>query len=566
MPFGLTGAPTTFCEMVAIALDDMINKELVNWMDDICMADNDFASKLTKMQKFFDRCREKGLSLAPAKCKLFQSKVVFGGITVSTDSITPNADKVSAVIDWPEPTTSHELLGFLGLTGFFCRHIQNYATIVQPLSDLTHDIQVEKPKPGWKTRKGAYKRALQATSLIDKWGDEQKKAFLTLKVAVTSELVLKSPQYDGQTFRVMTDGSKKGFGGMLSQEFELTDNDGTTCKAWHPIAFCSKRTSPSKERYEPFMLEFAALKFALDDFNSMIYGSPIEIETDCQVLQDVLLNKKQSSTHVRWEESIVCQNIIDIRHHPGVTNVVADAISRKWSETRGPGHNDDRVSWSVRPDWEAMSGMVNDMMQIAETTETAEHTRLCQEFADDPWLTEVVEALTNGNMPDIRTRHRARHCALNFAIQDGKLWRMRTKAKDRVAKVECVPRTKGFRLAMRVHEQNGHFGWDHTRLKLHDRWFWAGMDRDSKEAITKCSRCKNFGLQFINSLLRPIKRCKPFDLISADYLSLPKGKGGFKTVLVVIDMFSMFTWVYKLKSAGMGKTTLTGLQDLCLHY
>src|SRR6266481_7657371 len=41
---------------------------------------------------------------------------------------------------------------------------------------------------------------------------------------------------------------------------------------------------------------------------------------------------------------------------------------------------------------------------------------------------------------------------------------------------------------------------------------------------------------------------------------------GFKTILVVIDMFSMFTWVYKLKSAGTGKTTLTGLQDLCLHY
>src|SRR6266481_590257 len=209
MLFGLTGAPTTFCEMVAIALDDMINKELVNWMDDICMADNDFASKLTKMQKFFNRCREKGLSLMPAKCKLFQSKVVFGGVMVSADGITPNGDKVLAVIDWPEPTMSHELLRFLGLTGFFRRHIQNYVTIVQPLSDLTHDIQVEKPKPGWKARKGAYKQALQATSLIDKWGDEQKKAFLTLKVAVTSEPVLKSPQYDGQTFRVVTNSSKK---------------------------------------------------------------------------------------------------------------------------------------------------------------------------------------------------------------------------------------------------------------------------------------------------------------------------------------------------------------------
>src|SRR6266481_3436802 len=71
MPFGLTVAPTTFCEMVAIALDDMIDKELVSWMDDICIADDDFEAKLAKMRKFFERCREKGLSLAPAKCKLF---------------------------------------------------------------------------------------------------------------------------------------------------------------------------------------------------------------------------------------------------------------------------------------------------------------------------------------------------------------------------------------------------------------------------------------------------------------------------------------------------------------
>ena len=105
-----------------------------------------------------------------------------------------------------------------------------------------------------------------------------------LKIAVTSEPVLKPPQYDRRVFRVITDGSKKGFGGMLCQEFETTDSKGKPHKAWHPIAFCSKQTSPSEEIYEPFLLEFAALKFALDDFDPMIYGAPIEIETDCQAL------------------------------------------------------------------------------------------------------------------------------------------------------------------------------------------------------------------------------------------------------------------------------------------
>ena len=85
-------------------------------------------------------------------------------------------------------------------------------------------------------------------------------------------------------------------------------------------------------------------------------------------------------------------------------------------------------------------------------------------------------------------------------------------------------------------------------------------------AITECSCCRNFGPRHINSLLWPIKRREPFDLICADYLSLPTGKGGFKTILLLIDTFSNFIWAYKLKSTGMGKTTLSALMDLCCRY
>ena len=56
------------------------------------------------------------------------------------------------------------------------------------------------------------------------------------------------------------------------------------------------------------------------------------------------------------------------------------------------------------------------------------------------------------------------------------------------------------------------------------------------------------------------------DLVSADYLSLLKGKGGYKTVLMIIDTHSSIVWAYKLKMAGTGKTTLDGLRDIVLHF
>ncbi|QRW10285.1 Retrovirus-related Pol polyprotein from transposon opus [Ceratobasidium sp. AG-Ba] len=42
MPFGLTGAPTTFCEMVAHAFHELLGKILEVWMDDMATAADDF--------------------------------------------------------------------------------------------------------------------------------------------------------------------------------------------------------------------------------------------------------------------------------------------------------------------------------------------------------------------------------------------------------------------------------------------------------------------------------------------------------------------------------------------
>jgi hypothetical protein len=90
MPFGLTGAPATFCEMVSIELEDMIGWELVNWMDDICLPGDDFDMKISNLRKFFQCCRDRGLSLSPLKTKLFFTEALFAGAMVSPDGIKPN--------------------------------------------------------------------------------------------------------------------------------------------------------------------------------------------------------------------------------------------------------------------------------------------------------------------------------------------------------------------------------------------------------------------------------------------------------------------------------------------
>jgi hypothetical protein len=171
---------------------------------------------------------------------------------------------------------------------------------------------------------------MKGYSLAGLWKREHDgdQAFLRLKVALTSEPVLKGPKYDGTLFIVTTDGCKYGFSGMLTQKFTTVLANGTEETTIRPIGFSSKRTTSTEEKYKPFILEFGALKHTVDKFSDVIWGYPIEIETDCQALRDHLLSTTLNSTHARWHDAVLAHNIVDVRHRPGRLNVVADGLSR----------------------------------------------------------------------------------------------------------------------------------------------------------------------------------------------------------------------------------------------
>lgn len=77
----------------------------------------------------------------------------------------------------------------------------------------------------------------------------------------------------------MMDGCKDGFGGMVAQH--LTES--------HPGG----------------------------KFNNIIWGFPVELETDCQVLQDVLMSDNLSTTPACWCDGMLAHQITDVHHIPG---------------------------------------------------------------------------------------------------------------------------------------------------------------------------------------------------------------------------------------------------------
>ena len=165
------------------------------------------------------------------------------------------------------------------LAGYFRPLIKDYVTIAQPLTDLVQGLDIP-----WQKGKAACRAAMKGSSLVGKWTPDLDCAFVVVKAALTSELVLRSPRYDGSPFVIMTDGCMTGFAGVLSQWSETVLASREVVRRLHPVAFASKRMSPAEEWFKPFLFEFTGLKYPLDKFSNMIYGSPVELEMDCQAL------------------------------------------------------------------------------------------------------------------------------------------------------------------------------------------------------------------------------------------------------------------------------------------
>ena len=315
MPFSLMGAPSCFNEVTWKALHGLVGTIMQLFVDDGTMAGDVFEDKLVNLCTFFVHCREESLSLLPQMTKLFMTEVVFAGEWVGQMGIWGDLTKLTAVVNWPTPTTIQNLEAFLGLMGYFQLLIKNYSLLKKPLKDLANMLEVPKG-----ASKRVYQNATQSHKLRDQWTAKHDKAFTILKLALMSVPVVKPPKYDGSLFIVTTDGCKDGFAGVLSQHFEWTDKSGNIHTRVHPVSFTSKQTSSLESQYLLYILEFAALKSSLDKFADVIMGYPVKLETDCQALHDTIVNNKLNSMHACWLDSIIAHNIVDCHHRPGWLN------------------------------------------------------------------------------------------------------------------------------------------------------------------------------------------------------------------------------------------------------
>ena len=136
VPFGLCNAAPFFVRQIASLLAGMTWEELLAFFDDVLVFSPTFAKHCESLDRALTLIEEAGLKVKPEKCRVLPQRVPFVGHILSSQGVSTDPEKVSAVKSWPPLTNVSQLRVFLGKIGYYRKFIPDFAILADPSSNL----------------------------------------------------------------------------------------------------------------------------------------------------------------------------------------------------------------------------------------------------------------------------------------------------------------------------------------------------------------------------------------------------------------------------------------------
>ena len=176
--------------------------------------------------------------------------------------------KVQAILDLEAPSNATEVRGMLGMANYCSRFIKGYATMTQPLSELT-----PKDTP-WQ------------------WTERHRQAVEQVKKALANAPVI--AYYDPEAgTEINVDASPVGLRAILAQTNPSTGSKGV-------VAYTSRSLTEVEQHYSQTEREALAVVWGCEYCHLYIYGKPISVNTDHKPLL-AIYNNAQSKPPARTE-------------------------------------------------------------------------------------------------------------------------------------------------------------------------------------------------------------------------------------------------------------------------
>ncbi|GBL99975.1 Retrovirus-related Pol polyprotein from transposon 17.6, partial [Araneus ventricosus] len=295
MPFGMKNAGSTFQR----SMDKILSKHrryCRAYIDDAAIFSENWEEHKKHIREVFQTLQDSNLTVNLEKCEFGKKEVKFLGHVVGSGRHSPDPEKIETIKRLSQPTTKKEVRSLLGLANYYRDYIPNFSSLLLPLTDLTKkNIPNKIP-----------------------WNEEAELAFQALKRELTRMPSLYTPQLD-KSFQLYTDASATAIGACLAQ----TGDDGNE----KPIAFFSKKLTPTQMRWATIEREAYAVLEALKKYDTWIFGARIQVISDHNPLTYLTQQTPHSAKLTRW--SLALQRYdVTISYRKGSMHGNADSLSR----------------------------------------------------------------------------------------------------------------------------------------------------------------------------------------------------------------------------------------------
>ncbi len=280
LPMGLTNSPDVFQSVMHPLFQDM--PEVECFIDDIgIFTTGSFEHHLNIVSQVLLRLEESGFTVNPIKCAWAVTSTDYLGFLLTPQGLKPMPSKIEAISRVARPTSTKHVRSFVGLINYYKDMWPRRAHILAPLTNLCSS----------KTK--------------FHWTDVHESSFQQAKRLVAEDVLLRFPDHS-KPFDIFTDTSKYQIGETIKQN-NL------------PIAYFSKKLTPTQQRCSTIEQEMLAIVEVLKEYRNFLLGAQITLHTDHK---NLLANTTVNDRVLRWKTS---PNLLYVK---GQKNTEADALSR----------------------------------------------------------------------------------------------------------------------------------------------------------------------------------------------------------------------------------------------
>jgi len=105
-------------------------------MDDVLVFGRSKAEHDERLENVLKRISDAGATLNRDKCSFGQERITFLGHVIDKTGISPDPDKISAILQMKAPSSTTEVCHFMGMVNQLGKFSPQLATISQPLREL----------------------------------------------------------------------------------------------------------------------------------------------------------------------------------------------------------------------------------------------------------------------------------------------------------------------------------------------------------------------------------------------------------------------------------------------